>query len=280
MKRQQNELTNRWSRLVAILLVTKTCDRLSCGQPLQSGACLTGPQESLVARVTVSADVREKRAFGGRWIGWWPTTTLSWIATAFVIGFASAATVLAIFGVGERGMVIALRLTARWSFLLFWLAYAGGAMGRLFGSRLAGLARRGRDFGLAFASAQVVHLGLVIWLFYLVPGSNGGMAFFWVGILCTYLLALFSLPRLHDALGQQPLWRILRAAAIEYIALVFADDFILGPLQANGLGKYPLSYLPFALMLVGGVGLRVASFARQQLLPSKIIYSERPSAVD
>ena len=96
--------------------------------------------------------------------------------------------------------------------------------------------------GLAFASAQAVHVGLVLWLFYLAPGSNGGMAFFWVGILCTYLLALFSLPRLHDALGP-PLWRILRTVAIEYIALAFAADFILGPLQANGLDRYPLSYL-------------------------------------
>ena len=81
------------------------------------------------------------------------------------------------------------------------------------------------------------------------------------------------MPRLHDALGP-PLWRILRTVAMEYIALVFAADFILGPLQAHGLDGYPLSlsYLPFALMLMCGVGLRVASFARQQLLPSKINY--------
>ena len=208
----------------------------------------------------IYADFRE-----GRWIGWWPTTTLSWMGTAFVIAFASAATVLAIFGVGERGIAIALRVTARWSFLLFWSAYAGGAVAKLFGPRVAGVARRGRDFGLAFASAQTVHLGLILWLFYLAPGSNGGMVFFWVGILCTYLLALFSLPRLREILGPR-LWRISCTVAMEYITLVFAADFILIPLQASGLGKYPLSYLPFALMLVGGVGMRVASFARQQLL--------------
>ena len=75
------------------------------------------------------------------------------------------------------------------------------------------------------------------------------MIFFWVGILCTYLLALFSWPRLRDALGPR-LWLIFRTIAIEYIALVFAADFILGPLETRGFGKYPLSYLPFALMLV------------------------------
>ena len=61
-------------------------------------------------------------------------------------------------------------------------------------------------------------------------------------------------------------WRTLRTAAIEYIALVFAADFILAPLQANALGKYPLSYLPFALLLIGGAGLRFATYVRQQLL--------------
>jgi hypothetical protein len=182
------------------------------------------------------------------------------MVAAFLIAVASAAVVLAIFGVGERGTMIALRLTARWSFVLFWFAYTGSAMARLFGSRLAGLARHGRDFGLAFASAQVVHVGLVLWLFYLAPGANGGMVFFWAGILCTYLLALFSFPRLRDALGPR-LWRISCMIAMEYIALVFFVDFIRNPLHANGL-NYPLGYLPFALVLVGGVGLRVVSFAR------------------
>jgi hypothetical protein len=183
------------------------------------------------------------------------------MVAAFLIAVASVAVVLAIFGVGERGTTIALRLTARWSFVLFWFAYTGSAMTRLFGSHLAGLARRGRDFGLAFASAQIVHVGLILWLFYLAPGADGGMVFFWLGILCTYLLALFSLPRLRDALGPR-LWRISCMIAMEYIALVFFVDFIRIPLHGNGLGNYPVSYVPFALMLVGGVGLRVVSFAQ------------------
>ena len=175
--------------------------------------------------MSISTDMREKRAFVSRWIGWWLTTTLPWMTTTFLIAFASAVAALAIFGVGERGTAIALRLTARWSFFLFWLAYAGSAMARVFGSRFARLARRGRDFGLGFASAQAVHVGLVLWLFYLAPGSNGGMVFFWIGILGTYLLALISLPRIHDTLGPS-LWLTLRMVAIEYIALVFAADFL------------------------------------------------------
>ena len=179
-----------------------------------------------------------------------------------------AATVLVIFGVRERGTTIALRLTARWSFLLFWPAYAGGAMSKLFGSRFVGLARRGRDFGLAFASSQLVHVGLVLWFFYLAPGTNGGMLFFWIGVACTYLLALFSLPRLRDALGPR-LWRICCEVALDYIMLVFAVDFIRIPLQEDGPDRYPLTYVPFAIMLVVGVGLRFAVFVRQQM-PSAV----------
>ncbi len=190
------------------------------------------------------------------------------MAAAFVVALALAAIVLAIFGAADRGTVLALRVTARWSFLLFWLAYSGGAMAALFGPRLGGLAGRGRELGLAFASAQLVHVSLVLWLFYVTTGP-GGMILFWVGVLCTYLLALFSLPRLRDLFAPR-LWRIFRTIALEYIALVFAADFILAPLQTGGLGKYPLTYLPFALMLIAGAGLRLAALARHQPVLNRI----------
>jgi hypothetical protein len=148
---------------------------------------------------------------------------------------------------------VALRVTARWSFLLFWLAYTGSAMATLWGPPFNRLARHGREFGLAFASAQLVHLGLI-----LRYGAGDGMAFFWIGIVFTYLLALFSLPRLRDAMGSR-LWRISLLIALNYIALVFAADFIEGPLKRGGIANYPLSYLPFAFMLIVGVALRVAA---------------------
>ena len=36
---------------------------------------------------------------------------------------------------------------------------------------------------------------------------------------------------------------------MQYIALVFTVDFVVDPLQANG--KYPPTYLPFVVMLLG-----------------------------
>jgi hypothetical protein len=179
------------------------------------------------------------------------------MVASFVIAFALAGVVLAIFGAQERGTVLALRVTARWSFVLFWLAYAGGAIARLFGPRLDRLSRRGRELGLAFASAQLIHVALVLWLYYSATGPVGVMTFFWLGIACVYTLVLFSLPRIRTALGPR-FWSMFRTIAIEYIALVFALDFIFGPLQA-GVDKYPLSYLPFALLLVSGACMRAAA---------------------
>jgi hypothetical protein len=135
-----------------------------------------------------------------RGIGWRPITTASWMRAAFLIALALTVVILVIFGIGERGAAIALRATARWAFLLFWLAYAGSAVAWLCRPHLDGLARHGRELGLAFASAQLVHVGLVLWITHIAKGPVGAMVFFWVGIFCTYLLALFSMPRLRDEL--------------------------------------------------------------------------------
>ncbi len=206
----------------------------------------------------------ERRSFGSVVVGWGSLAPAYWMWAAFIVAFVLAAGVLIILGVGERGTAIALRATARWSFLLFWLAYVGGSIAWLCGPRFDGLARRGREFGLAYASAQLIHVGLVLWIIHIATEPSGAMVFFWIGIFCTYLLALFSWPRLRDALGPR-LWRIFRTIALEYIAIAFTADFIVGPLHTDGLGKLRPLYLPFALMLVVGAGLRVARFSHEKM---------------
>jgi hypothetical protein len=185
-----------------------------------------------------------------------------WMAAAFVVSLALAAIVLAVAGAGEHGTTLALRVTARWCFLLFWPAYAGGALARLCGLRFAVLARHGRAFGLAFAAALTVHVGLVLWLMAVAADQRAPMLLFWAGVACTYALALLSLPRLRGWLGPRA-WRIACEGAMQYIALVFAVDFIVEPLRADGADKYPLTYLPFVVMLVGGALLRLAAQIRR-----------------
>lgn len=193
----------------------------------------------------------------------WRHSTVVWATLSFLVAAALAAIVFS-SAVGAHDRVgVALRVTARWSFLLFWLAYTGSAIATLWGPRFTALARRGREFGLAFASAQLVHVALI-----LLFGAGGGMTFFWVGMVFTYFLALFSLPRLRDAMGPR-VWRISLVIALNYIALVFAADFIEGPLTKDGIANYPLSYLPFTFMLIVGFCLRIAAFIQWKLRPAR-----------
>jgi hypothetical protein len=184
-----------------------------------------------------------------------------WMASAFCAALGLATLVLAALGPGKHGTIVALQVTARFSFLLFWLAYAAGAMTTLFGPAFEPLKRRGREFGLAFASAHLVHLGLVAWLTYIGDApARGVFLFFGVAVLWTYLLALFSIPRLHEALGSKAWW-FLRVVGLNYIAYAFATDFLGYP--QFGSFKYLVGYLPFAFLSVAGPLLCLAAFVQR-----------------
>jgi hypothetical protein len=134
-------------------------------------------------------------------------------------------------------------------------------MTTLFGPAFEPLKRRGREFGLAFASAHLVHLGLVAWLTYIGHApSRGVFLFFGVAVLWTYLLALFSIPRLQKALGSKGWW-LLRVVGLNYIAYAFATDFLGYP--QFGSFKYLAGYLPFAALSVVGPLLCLAAFVQR-----------------
>src|ERR1700726_960388 len=187
-----------------------------------------------------------------------------WMGSAFCVALGLAALALAALGLGAHGIVAALKVTARFSFLLFWLAYVAGAMTTLFGPAFEPLKRRGREFGLAFASAHLVHLGLVAWLTYIGDApARGVFLFFGVAALWTYLLALFSIPRLQKALGSKGRW-FLRVVGLNYIAYAFARDFLGNPQFGNF--KYLVGYLPFAVLSVVGPLLCLAAFLQRAAL--------------
>jgi hypothetical protein len=184
---------------------------------------------------------------------------LVWMSAAFCFVLAIAVAVLGMFGPNPRGIVIALRLTARLSFLLFFTAYVGGAAFAIFGPKFSFLARHQRQFGLSFASAHLVHIGLVLWLYAIshqrpIPDSSAIM--FSIGTLCIYVLALYSLDGVRKMMDPA-LWRIVRVIGLEYIAYLFFTDFTF-PLF-NGFHQ-PIAYLPFAILIVAGVSLRVAGW--------------------
>jgi undecaprenyl pyrophosphate phosphatase UppP len=105
-----------------------------------------------------------------------PSTAI-WTGSAFCAALGLAALVLAALGAGESGTDVALQVTARFSFLLFWPAYTAGALTALFGPAFEPLKRRAREFGLAFASAHLVHLALVAWLTQVRPRPTSRVFF-------------------------------------------------------------------------------------------------------
>jgi len=190
------------------------------------------------------------------------SATGAWMGTALCAAVLLAGATLAVFGTGTTGVRRALDVTARFSFALFWLAYAGSALAALFGPAFRGLARRGRDLGLAFASAHLVHVGLVVWLFRISlepPVSERTFVFFAVGLMWVYLLALFSIGRLSRMLGPVR-WRVLRTVGLEYISFAFLVDFVNHPIHLNA--KSLIGYLPFATLAVIGTMLRIAVWVR------------------
>lgn len=179
--------------------------------------------------------------------------------SAFCVQGCLAVVVLAAFGASERGTDVALQATGRFAFLLFWLAYAGGSTAKLFGERFEPLKRHGRDFGLCFASALSIHVGLVAWLCWIGHAPSVGVfEFFGVALAFTYLLALLSIKRVQLMLSRKAWW-LLRIIGMNYIAYAFAVDFWNHPLR--GGVKHVIEYLPFITLSIAGALLYFAALA-------------------
>jgi hypothetical protein len=168
---------------------------------------------------------------------------LIWIFAGFCAAFLLAACVLGVAGTNEKGIKAALAATG------------------LFGSRFQPIRRNGREFGLAFASAHLVHLGLVGWLCAIGAAPAAGVfVLFGIAAFSLYLLAVLSVPAI--VMKRPPRdWRLLRLVTMSYIAFVFAMDFLTQPQVA--VIKHPLAYLPFSALIIAGFLLRLAAFAAQ-----------------
>lgn len=191
-----------------------------------------------------------------------------WMGAAFGIALAVAAVVLGLHGPDNKSVRLALELTARWSSILFFLAYAGNALATLFG--WMALKGHGREFGLSFASAHLVHIGLVIWLGVIlgrVPLTGGLLLFFLVGLFFVYLLAALSFGGVRW-LGR--LWPPLRFIGMNYILIAFARDFILPVIQpkpAQYTVAHFIDYAPFAVLSIAAPLLVLMASFRHHASP-------------
>jgi hypothetical protein len=187
-------------------------------------------------------------------------TTKEWMAASLLVALAIAF-VAHWHDPSAEKLSAALRATARWSFMLFWLAYVGGALVTLFGARFEPLARRARDFGLSFASAHLVHLALVARLIHVEGGYPlSPFILFAIAVFWIYLLAFLSIGPIATILGRRTT-RILRTIGVEYIAFAFLLDFAKNPFH-QGL-FYLASYLPFLTLAIVGPLLRLAAAVKR-----------------
>jgi hypothetical protein len=183
-----------------------------------------------------------------------------WMVTGLGANLFLAAIIFAARGADVHGTETALRVTARVAFLWFWVAYTGGALAILFGAAFLPLKRRGREFGLAFAAALLVHLSLVTWLCWIGAAPKIGVfIFFGTAAVFTFLLALFSFGNLHAALDPK-LWWLLRTIGMNFILYAFFTDFMQDPLR-GGI-KHVVEYLPFVMMAAAAPLLRLAAWVR------------------
>jgi hypothetical protein len=198
-------------------------------------------------------------------------TTAQWMLASMAVALVMVIVIRLNFGPRER-MVNALQATARWSFALFWLATVASPLRTLFGSKFKTLAQHARDLGLCYASAHLVHLGLVVWMFMVsVPDlSRQFVIFFGAGVFWTYLLAALSFGAVSGAVGARAA-RVLRIIGVEYLSLVFFVDFNKDPME--GGPRRIAYYAPFLALTIAGPLLRLAALAKRQLYPSRLAAS-------
>jgi len=183
--------------------------------------------------------------------------TSTWMAGAFCASLGLALASVAVSR--HRDFTIALAMSARVAFLFFWPAYVGGALTSLFGDVFLPVKRRGRELGLAFAAAILVHLGFVVRLCVVGPEpATQTFVIFGVAAAFALLLALLSIGSVRRLLPSR-VWPPLRAAAMNYIAFAFILDFVRFPAPDI---RSAVLYLPFAALAILGPALKFAAWAQ------------------
>src|SRR5215468_12081558 len=100
------------------------------------------------------------------------STAVLWMGSVFGAALILAAIVIVVLGAGERGTATALRVSARFSFLLFWIAYAGSPLTALFGATFQPLKKRARVCSLVCCCAFRVYLAVRVCLLGMRPPGS------------------------------------------------------------------------------------------------------------
>lgn len=169
------------------------------------------------------------------------------------------AAVVATYGTDEHGLRVLVRATARISFLVFLPVYLASPLRRLWRNETTRwlLANR-RQLGVSFAIAHFLHLDAIYMLSLLLGDAFetnwvslvfGGFAY-----VLVFAMAVTSSDRMVARLGPSR-WRALHRFGIHYVWFIWLQQWV-------GLSFVSLFYLPFALLTVAALGVRIAARRR------------------
>jgi len=194
---------------------------------------------------------------------------LAIIVGAALLSFTVAGTVLLAGDSAREATRLALRLTARLSFVYFMLAFVASPLARLRpGPASRWLVRRRRAFGVAFAASMTIHVGCILRLYTLYAPDRPPMvtdADFLIGVPGLTLVALMAVTsavavrrriapitwkRLHTT-GLYAVWSIFFLCLIDSVGRKETDH----PITA---------YYTFIAVLVAAMALRLTA-VRQRL---------------
>jgi len=190
------------------------------------------------------------------------------IGAATLVNLGLAAALLLCAGSDAAGTELALRLTARVSFVWFMLVFVAAPLQQLRPSRAgAWLLRRRRALGVIFGLSMSIHAGFILRLYQLhaparPPMVTGADLLIGIpGLVLVALLTVTSLDSLKQWVGPVA-WQRLHTTGIWVVWAIFFLCLV------DSVGRkttaHPvLAYQLFIAVLVVGLGLRVLASRRR-----------------
>lgn len=189
------------------------------------------------------------------------------VVAATAGNLAIAALLLAVAGSGVNGTELALRTTARVSFVWFMLAFLASPLHQLRPSALSAWMKRRRSaLGVVFGLSMSIHVAFILRLYELHRPERPPMvteADFYIGIPGLVLVAaltLTSFDLLRRRLSERA-WQVLHRTGIWVVWAIFFLCLV------DSVGRkdteYPfLAYHLFIVVLLAGAALRIVAARR------------------
>ena len=190
------------------------------------------------------------------------------VAAATLLNALLATALLLFAGADSDGTELALRTTARVSFVWFVLTFVASPIHQLWPSSFSDwLLRRRRAFGIIFGFSMSLHVGFILRLFELHAPQRPPMvtdADFLIGIpglIMVALMTITSLDAFKQRLGPRR-WQLLHSAGSWLVWSIFFLCLVDSVGRKNT--DHPLSaYYAFIIVLLMGLSLRIVA-ARQR----------------